>query len=93
VGGSGCTAESLLPMTVARFKTPILRDLGHSNPYMHNGSLDSIENVVVFYLDVAAQARKGLLRNTPPEFAAMAIQSMDITPLVAFLASLNEDYE
>ena len=38
-----CPADSvLLDEAIARFKTPGLRDLGHSAPYMHNGQFDHI---------------------------------------------------
>ena len=32
-----------------RFKTPTLRDVGRTAPYMHNGSLRTLEEVVAFY--------------------------------------------
>lgn len=31
------------------FKTPTLRDVGHTAPYMHDGSLQTLEEVVDFY--------------------------------------------
>lgn len=31
------------------FKIPTLRGIGNSNPYMHNGSIDTLEEVVEFY--------------------------------------------
>ena len=38
-----CPADSvLLDESIARFKTPGLRDLGHSAPYMHNGQFAGI---------------------------------------------------
>lgn len=33
----------LLDRAIARFKTPGLRDLGHSAPFMHNGQFDTLE--------------------------------------------------
>jgi cytochrome c peroxidase len=93
-GGDGpCTAASLLPRAIAAFKTPGLRDLGHSGPYMHNGSLDTLEDVLGFYVTASAQARSGALRNPAPQIADVHISAADIEPLAAFLRSLNEDYD
>ena len=88
-----CTQESLLPETVARFRTPLLRDLGHSNPYMHNGAFDSLESVMTFYVEMVQLASRNQLRNAAPEYKNMTIESSDIPALTAFLRSLNEDYD
>jgi Di-haem cytochrome c peroxidase len=87
------TNEQLLPSTLAYFKTPGLRDLGHSNPYMHNGSFDSIELVLEHYRTFSALARSGLVRNASPELAGVALLPADSSALSAFLRSLNEDYQ
>jgi cytochrome c553 len=84
---------ALLARSVARFKTPSVRDLGHSGPYLHTGGKDSIEEVLQFYRDAAALARAGTLRNADPELARIRLSDDDVTALAAFLRSLNEDYE
>jgi cytochrome c peroxidase len=90
---AACTAEMLLPRTVALFKTPGLRDLGQSAPYLHTGQKDSLEDVVEFYRTISALARAGSLRNGAPELLGMALSAGDIDSLAAFLRALNEDYE
>ena len=85
--------EVLLPRTVALFKTPTLRGLSHSHPYLHNGEKDSLEDVVRFYIRSADLARAGKLRNGAPELADVRLKDDDVLPLAAFLRSLNEDYE
>lgn len=90
---SPCTAQELLPLTIGLFKTPGLRDTGHSNPYMHNGKFPELEGVVLHYLQFSEQTRSGALRNPPSEFQGMALRTEDLAPLVQFLKSLNEDYE
>ena len=40
--------EVVLPLAPAYFKTPTVRDLGQSNPYLHNGAMDMIEDVIDF---------------------------------------------
>jgi hypothetical protein len=84
---------TLLDRAIARFKTPGLRDLGHSAPYMHNGQFDTLNNIIGFYLGVSAQARAGTLRNGATQLLGMALVGADIAPLVAFLNSFNEDYQ
>ena len=88
-----CSAAVLLERSIVSFKTPGLRDLGHSGPYMHNGQIDSLEAVIAFYIEAAEQARDGRLRNPAPRLAGIRLEAADITPLAAFLRALNEDYE
>jgi cytochrome c peroxidase len=90
---SRASDADLLPRTIALFKTPTLRGLGFSHPYLHNGSRDTLEDVIRFYIKTSALARAGKLRNGAPELAGMHLSEEHIEPLAAFLKSLNEDYE
>jgi hypothetical protein len=83
----------LLDQAIAKFKTPGLRDLSHSAPYMHNGQFDTLDNIIEFYRDVSTQARAVTLRNGARQLQGIALAASDVTPLVAFLKSLNEDYQ
>ncbi|MDF0674719.1 MAG: cytochrome c peroxidase [Nitrospira sp.] len=83
----------LLDRAIARFKTPGLRDLGHSAPYMHNGQFDTLDNIIDFYIEVSDQSRAGTLRNGDIQLRGIAMKPDDIASLVAFLKSLNEDYQ
>jgi cytochrome c peroxidase len=87
-----CTQELVLPLTIAYFKTPSLRDLGQSSPYLHTGALDTIEDVVRFYIVTSHMARIGTLRNASPELSGVHIDNTDLDSLILFLKSLNEDY-
>jgi cytochrome c peroxidase len=87
------TDAALLPQTVGLFKTPSLRGLGFSDPYLHNGSKDTLEEVIEFYRRNSALARAGQLRNAAPELLSIYLTKEDVAPLAAFLRSLNEDYE
>jgi len=51
------TTADLLPLTIAAFKTPMLRDLRQSAPYFHDGLTDTLEDAVAHYLGVSSQAR------------------------------------
>ncbi len=89
----GCAPARLLPLTVAYFKTPSIRDLGQSNPYMHSGAFASIEDVVRYYVRTSALARDGKIRNASPELSTIRLDEADVAPLAAFLRALNEDYQ
>lgn len=88
-----CDAEVALRRALAAFKTPGLRDLSHSAPYLHDGSSDTLEEVVTFYREASALARSGELRNGAAPMAGIALRTDDVGPLAAFLRSLNEDYQ
>jgi len=91
--GDSCDPEDILPLTLGRFKTPTLRDLGHSQPYMHTGRMDTIEKVLDFYRHTSLLAQDGRLRNADPEISRISIDDNDAVALSAFLRSLNEDYD
>ncbi|MEQ1794158.1 MAG: hypothetical protein ABL970_08210 [Nitrospira sp.] len=89
-----CPADSiLLDRAIARFKTPGLRDLSHSAPYMHTGQFDTLEDIMAFYQLASTQARAATLRNGAAQLQGIALAPGDVAPLVAFLKSLNEDYQ
>ena len=83
----------LLPRTIALFKTPNLRGLAFSGPYLHNGKADTLEEVIEFYIRMSLLARDGQMRNAAPELGGILLKDEDMAPLAAFLRALNEDYE
>ena len=91
--GPDCTDDAVLPLAIAYFKTPTLRDLGQSPPFLHNGSMKTLDDVINFYVTTSALARNGKVRNASPEFSKVNIDQTDQKPLKAFLRSLNEDYD
>jgi hypothetical protein len=88
-----CGKEGMLSASIARFKTPTLRDLGHSAPFFHNGSALNLEDALADYVMAGMLARQGALRNGAAELKEMSLHGRDIAPLAAFLESLDEDYE
>jgi cytochrome c peroxidase len=84
---------AMLAAAVALFKTPSLRDLGHSAPYFHNGSRDALEDVVAFYQRQGDLARRKQLRNGAAALSGVSLRAGDLGPLAAFLRALNEDFE
>lgn len=88
-----CRPDRLLQNSIAVFKTPGLRDLGHSAPYTHTGTSDTLSDVILGYKVNSELARQKDLRNGDDDMKRIALIEADIPPLVAFLQSLNEDYE
>ena len=68
------------------FKTPTLRDVARRGPYMHDGSLATLEAVVRAY--AAGPVEDPMLDAKVPKFAAT---DGDVADLVAFLESLTSD--
>ncbi|MBI3249251.1 MAG: hypothetical protein HYZ50_22350 [Deltaproteobacteria bacterium] len=91
--GVHLSPRELLPRTIALFKTPGLRDLSHSAPYLHTGGKDTLTDVIQFYRAMADLARRGALRNGAPQLEGIALTPTDGPSLAAFLRALNEDYE
>lgn len=83
----GLGAISSKPADNYRFRTPTLRNIAQTGPYMHDGSLKTLNDVVRFYYrNVPASAPGGL----PLDVSALAGQSFsEIPDLVAFLKSLS----
>ncbi|MBX3739325.1 MAG: hypothetical protein KF715_21735 [Candidatus Didemnitutus sp.] len=81
--------EAVLSATLARFKTPSVRNLGREAPLLHDGSAKTVEDVLRIYRRMSDLARQGAMRNAPAEFAAMRLAEADLPPLAAFLHSLQ----
>jgi len=72
------------PKDWGAFKTPTLRDVAETAPYMHDGSLKTLEEVVEFY-------NKGGIpnKNLDPNIRKLNLTEQDKKDLVAFLKALN----
>ena len=88
-----CELSTLTKDTIAAFKTPVLRDLGHSGPYMHSGQFSDLEKAVEFYINSSSLAKNNKLVNAASNIKEINITKDDVASIVAFLKSLNEDYE
>jgi cytochrome c peroxidase len=66
------------------FKIPTLREIEHTAPYMHDGSLKTLEDVVDYY-------NKGAFpnRNLDPNIRKLNLTDQEKTDLVAFLKALS----
>jgi cytochrome c peroxidase len=69
-----------------KFKTPSLREIADTAPYMHNGALLSLEDVVDFY-----NRGGGQLPNKDPRLVVLNLSDGEKSALIAFLESLSGD--
>jgi len=88
-----CDPNVQLPKAIALFKTPTLRDLGHSWPYLHTGRMATVPDVLHYYLQMSGLSRAGNLRNGDAELGRVSLDENDIAALAAFLRALDEDYD
>jgi cytochrome c peroxidase len=71
------------------FKTPGLREIGRSAPYMHNGSLATLDDVVRHY-ESGITARPTLASDLP---RGLALTKDERADLIAFLGTLTSETE
>ena len=70
--------------------TPSLRNLGKSAPYLHDGSAQSLEDLLKQKIRMAEQARNDANAGLDPEYANINITQDDIPALVEFLGTMND---
>jgi cytochrome c peroxidase len=68
-----------------RFKTPTLRGLRSTAPYMHDGSMATLDEVVAFY-----NRGGGPNQHLDPAIVPLGLSKEDVQDLVAFLEALSE---
>ena len=69
-----------------QFRTPMLRELGQTAPYMHNGAFATLEEVIEFY-----NAGGGESPNLDPLLRPLGLTDQDKSDLIVFLNSLTGD--
>lgn len=69
-----------------RFRTPTLRQLTQTAPYMHDGSLKTLKDVVEFYNQGGSQGDSRL----DPRIEPLGLSEAEVTQLVAFLKALSQ---
>ncbi len=82
---SGRILVTLKLTDFAKFKTPGLRNVAKTFPYMHDGSLQSLEKVIEFY-------NKGGIekRNKSPFIKPLGLTKIEQKALISFLKTLND---
>ncbi|HEX5105433.1 MAG TPA: cytochrome c peroxidase, partial [Pirellulaceae bacterium] len=83
----GLAAISKKPEDRGKFRTPTLRNIAQTGPYMPDGSLKTLDDVVTFYY---RGAPTGKVDGLTPDIQPLLGQSFsEIPDLVAFLESLT----
>lgn len=81
---AGRAAVSRRPEDQGAFKTPTLRHVGQTGPYMHDGSFARLEDVIDFY-DRGGNPNPHL----DPEIRPLRLTAAEKSALLAFLRSLS----
>lgn len=74
------------PGDIGKFRTPSLRELVWTAPYMHNGAFATLAEVVDFY-----DAGGGETENKSPVLKPLGLTASEKADLVAFLEALSMD--
>lgn len=75
------------PEQDGQLKTPTLRNVALTAPYMHDGSLATLEDVVRFYSELPGAAVVG---HREDSLIPLALEDAEVADLVAFLRSLTD---
>ncbi len=83
--------DQFLKRMIGTFKTPTLRNLEFSPPYMHTGGFSTIGSALGELMRLSEMARAGEVREADEDLAKIRISEADMAALTAFLGTLNED--
>lgn len=75
------------------FRTPSLRNLRFSAPYMHNGRFNSLQQVLEFYEDISVGKNRHealVQQDIDPLIKQLDLSVREILPIISFLNTLNE---
>ena len=89
--------QTKLPEDVGKFRTPTLRNIDRSGPYMHNGVFPSLEGVLRLYNVGMARPKPKEQQKDDPLFPKtsdllkpLKLTAEDLSDLRAFLTTLSE---
>lgn len=106
IGGTGAVPTNnrglieftAVPSDMGRFKAPTLRNIEKTAPYMHDGSIATLEDVIEHYAaggrTISTGPNAGVGRDSPFKSGfvmGFALPTEDKAALVAFLKSLTDD--
>jgi cytochrome c peroxidase len=74
------------PKDIGKFRVPSLRELKYTAPFMHNGMLATLDDVVEFY-----DKGGGAAMNKSPLIKPLKLSAQEKKDLVAFLEALSMD--
>lgn len=96
-GSEGIAALTLRPHDLGRFRTPSLRNVAVTAPYMHDGSIATLDGVIAHYAaggrTIAEGPNAEIGADSPlkdPLVAGFAISPSETADIIAFLESLTD---
>ena len=87
---SGRYLATSVPIHLFSFKTPTLRNVALTAPYMHNGVYRTLEEVIDFYNKGGGQGLRIAPENQSLSFDKLGLSGKEKQFLVEFLKSLND---
>lgn len=97
-GGWGLAEFSLEPSDMGKFKPPTLRNIALTGPYMHDGSIETLEEVIDTYaaggrlIEEGPHAGDGRANPYKSSFVSgFPMTEQDREDILAFLESLTDD--
>lgn len=98
VGGLGLFEFTGVPADMGRFRTPSLRNVAVTAPYMHDGSVGTLEDVIRHYAKggrtIASGPHAGVGHENPYRDSLIIgfdVTDAEISDLIAFLESLTDE--
>ena len=85
---TGVHETSLRPEDMGKFKAPTLRNIALTAPYMHDGSIKTLSEVLDHYAKGGRAHQNGV---TDPLLQAFTITEQEKADIVAFLESLTDE--
>ncbi len=76
---------------IGAFRTPSLRNLKYSAPYLHSGRCETLSDAVLFHIEAATSGRD--LKFVSEKLKGIRLSDEEIEALTAFIYSLNDHYE
>lgn len=87
---SGRARIDHLPIHVRAFKTPSLRNVARTAPYMHNGAFRTLDDVITFYDHGGGLGSGARIANQTLSADSLHLTVSERRAIVAFLGSLND---
>jgi len=72
------------------FKTPTIRNIQHTAPYMHNGVYETLEEVMDFYSNGGGGGMGFALDHQTLPFDSLALEAGEIKAIIAFMKTFSD---
>ncbi|HSZ34145.1 MAG TPA: hypothetical protein VK772_12595, partial [Puia sp.] len=77
------------PSFLHAFKTPSLRNISRTAPYMHNGAYQTLEQVMDFYNKGGGRGLNLKIDNQTLPFDSLGLNKKEISDIIAFIRCLD----